>query len=159
MNTFKLELQIKPTQYDETEHELEAKIFIDDKEISDEFISLYGLIESLKQSGEYFIYNCECGVPGCASILDGVKVKHKQNNIHWKLRLPVSYFGFNKYRTYLKTVKNTNFTFDKAEMIKHIKTECERVLTTLDSSMTFDEFHDNTSFIMNKFVELESVLL
>lgn len=159
MNNFDLKLFIispeKPEEYNE--HTLEAKIYIDGVEVSNESVSLYDLIESLKQSGEYYIYNCSCGVPGCAKILNGVKVKHKSNTIRWKTRIPVSYFGFKNWRTYVKTVKNKNFYFEKNKMLEIIKKECYRLLDEIPEDMVFDEFNDNSYYIRDRFEDLQEI--
>lgn len=170
MNKFNLELQIVGPDSDDTDNEytLEAKIFVDDIEISGEYVSLYDLINSLKKSGEHFIYNCSCGEPGCARIANGVKVKHRANVISWKTRIPASYFKYKNYYTYLKTVKNRNFQFSKSDMIENIKNECERILhevTVEDSHIRslgsdsglkykFNDLDDNSYFLRNGLDEI-----
>lgn len=56
-------------------------------------INIEALIDSLKQSGAFFIFTCDCGVPDCTGIYEGVKVIHNGNNITWQLQEPLGRIG------------------------------------------------------------------
>lgn len=72
--------------------------FINGEQIlSDYPINIYCLEESLKKSGEYYLFTCSCGDPGCAGIHELHKVLVKDNSIIWSILKPeFLYFEFDK---------------------------------------------------------------
>lgn len=49
-------------------------------------VDLFALERSIRQSGEFFIVTCLCGVPACAGIKQGIQVRHSETNTHWIVR-------------------------------------------------------------------------
>lgn len=49
------------------------------------------LAASATSSGEYFIFTCNCGDPGCVGIDEGVLVSHDGSGVTWKLRTPLGW--------------------------------------------------------------------
>lgn len=46
-------------------------------------IDLLELVDSTKQSGEFYIWTCNCGIPECAGIHQGVNVTLAENTVNW----------------------------------------------------------------------------
>lgn len=67
------------------------QIQIDGKSISDDPVDLLALVDSLRSPGEHYIFTCDCGIPACARIEQGVNVTHAEGLIHWELIIPVSW--------------------------------------------------------------------
>jgi hypothetical protein len=59
-------------------------------------IDLHQLAATLRQDGEHFIITCSCGVPECAGIKVGVKVRSDAKCVHWTVRGvgPTKVFSF-----------------------------------------------------------------
>lgn len=48
-----------------------------------ELLDLEQLQSSLNADGDFFIWTCSCGVPGCAGMFDGVRVTHGNGKTAW----------------------------------------------------------------------------
>lgn len=55
------------------------------------YIDPVDLVASASMSGEFFIYTCDCGNPGCQGIHDGVMVSHTSEKVVWRLKNPISW--------------------------------------------------------------------
>lgn len=49
------------------------------------------LASSAGHSGEFYIFTCNCGDPGCVGIDRGVMVTHGAEEIVWRLRMPMGW--------------------------------------------------------------------
>lgn len=49
------------------------------------------LAASAASGGEYFIFTCNCGDPGCVGIDEGITVTHDSSTVTWKLRVPLGW--------------------------------------------------------------------
>jgi hypothetical protein len=49
-------------------------------------VDLSALEQSIRQSGEFFIVTCLCGIPACAGIKQGIEVRHGETSTHWIVR-------------------------------------------------------------------------
>ncbi|WP_022661848.1 hypothetical protein [Paucidesulfovibrio longus] len=49
------------------------------------------LAASAAAPGEYFIFTCNCGDPGCVGIDEGILVGHDSSSVTWKLRTPLGW--------------------------------------------------------------------
>lgn len=84
LDTFELKLNVK----EDEEHQtlISYSIYINQRNIApNNEIDLVNLALSCQQDGEFYIINCECGVPECAGIRQGVKVTNTENHIIWKV--------------------------------------------------------------------------
>jgi hypothetical protein len=52
-------------------------------------IDLHSLLLSLKSSGEYDIFTCGCGEPGCASVWNNCIVLHGHDSVSWLVPHPI----------------------------------------------------------------------
>lgn len=50
-------------------------------------IDMRHLVASMRGSGQYDIFTCSCGEPGCAGIWEGIVVLHWPNSIRWLIPL------------------------------------------------------------------------
>lgn len=55
------------------------------------YVDPVNLITSITMSGEFFIYTCDCGNPGCQGIDEGVTVSHAGDTVVWRLKNPISW--------------------------------------------------------------------
>lgn len=103
---------------------LDAEIWVDG-ELLDEphFIDLPQLVHSLHVAGWYEIYTCGCGVGGCAGIVEGIHVTHREGLIDWSFRRPQRAGNLlaPALSEWERTAVRVSFTFDKAQMLAAIE--------------------------------------
>jgi len=47
-------------------------------------LDISALYNSAQESGEFFIWTCECGIPECAGIYHGIRVTHAAHTVVWQ---------------------------------------------------------------------------
>jgi hypothetical protein len=103
---------------------LDAEIWVDG-ELLDEphFIDLPQLVHSLHVAGWHEIFTCGCGVGGCAGIVEGIHVTHREGLIAWSFRRPQSAGNLLEpaLSEWERTAVPVSFTFDKAQMLAAIE--------------------------------------
>jgi len=109
--------KVEPIEYTfdktgEIRHYADLSLFIDNDELLIGYpIDLSELVESLKASSDCFIITCDCGIPQCAGIFQGIKVKHNADEIEWRITQPIK----------------AHYTFSRKEYTEAL----EMLLTTL----------------------------
>jgi len=63
-------------------------------------VDLIQLISSLLSPGEFDIFTCACGASGCASIWEGVRVRHSPRIVGWRLKTPFSGKDFEEVKNW-----------------------------------------------------------
>lgn len=103
---------------------LDAQFWVDG-ELLDEphCIDLPQLVHSLHVAGWYEIYTCGCGVGGCAGIVEGIHVTHREGWIDWSFRRPQSAGNLldPALSEWERTAVPVSFTFDRAQMLAAIE--------------------------------------
>lgn len=51
-------------------------------------IDYHDLVKSATEPGEYFIFTCGCGEPGCTGIFQSVLIEHEKGKIYWQIPEP-----------------------------------------------------------------------
>jgi len=65
---------------------IDEELMIDGELINTEnCVDLSELVNSIFDSGEFFILTCDCGEAGCAWLHKGILVKHVQHTICWTM--------------------------------------------------------------------------
>jgi hypothetical protein len=82
--------------YDASSSYLKAQIYIDNKPLmypylrDEHAIDLFALEKSLQiNNQELLIFNCTCGIPRDAGIINGIKIYYQENNIKWEFDTPL----------------------------------------------------------------------
>ncbi len=80
-------------QFESESNDLYIELAIDDQLLVNPkhdhlAIDLAELVKTLEDDGEFFIITCTCGDPGCAGIMEGVKVHHNGKMVYWQFRIP-----------------------------------------------------------------------
>lgn len=102
---------------------LDIKTYINSLEFfPDLCIDIFALDASLKDSGEYSLFTCGCGVPECAGIWENPNVKIEEDKIIWNIYQPEAH----------------TFIFDKNELI----TSINNLKKTLLKEKTIEEWED-----------------
>ena len=77
--------------------QLVVECFIDGKTTThwqDLPIDILELVDSVKQTGEYHIWTCTCGIPECGGIKKGITVEIRTHSVTWKHSgRPLEHFG------------------------------------------------------------------
>ena len=89
-----------------TRHYACVTLLIDGKKLFDEYsVDMEELVKSLSTSGEYFIITCDCGIPECTGIHQGIVVTHNADQIEWQLTQPITANFTFSYQDYFKTIE------------------------------------------------------
>ena len=100
-------------------------LLIDGHPIDAPAVNLVELYRSLRLPGEYAIFTCGCGVPGCAYIEEMVHVTHEGNQVTWQLHMPVAYVQPDSpadlelsvlFEAWQRTAEMYTFVFDRAAL-------------------------------------------
>jgi hypothetical protein len=148
LNKFKF--QIVPV-YSKRGSYFQSKIWIDDEVFYDDtVVHLERLIDSMYQSGRYFLMTCECGVAGCAGFFHEIRVKTKQDTVVWMMP------NFGLYRKH----RLAKIVLSREQMYAEITRELRRVYPFLKSKWYWEEQHlsQQKYYLMSKF-PLDSGLL
>jgi len=113
-------------------------------------IDFFQLVESLKASGNYYIFTCGCGSAGCAGIEDGVEVEHHNNIIEWRCRLPQSMDGFDSYEAWLAGSELHHAVFEQDQ----IKAEVYRALDEMRNTHNKDTEYSPYGFERSAIIQL-----
>jgi len=73
-------------------------------------MDVFALVESAKKPGTYFIWTCDCGIPECAGIYQGVQVIHRPDTVVWKdNKHPLKHFPYAEFDKgeYTQTIQTT----------------------------------------------------
>jgi hypothetical protein len=128
MNTFKLKFSVEPFALKSTDDSENCGTQWADQEIwidgvcveASHIVDLNELINSLSQSGEFFIFTCECGIAGCAGIEEGVQVSHESELIHWNLLNPVSSYDIKPRNEWRNRATKISYVFERKQMLANI---------------------------------------
>lgn len=102
---------------------LDIKTYINSLEFfPDLCIDIFALDASLKDSGEYSLFTCGCGVAECAGIWENPNVKIEEDKIIWNIYQPEAH----------------TFIFDKNELITSINNLKKNLL----KEKTIEEWED-----------------
>ena len=102
---------------------LDIKTYINSLEFfPDLSIDIFALDASLKDSGEYSLFTCGCGVAECAGIWENPNVKIEEDKIIWNIYQPEAH----------------TFIFDKNELITSINNLKKNLL----KEKTIEEWED-----------------
>jgi hypothetical protein len=96
-------------------------------------VSYEQLVRSTEADGQYYIFTCQCGVPGCIGITAGITVNHTDTITHWHITDPVQQtFVFDRYKL-----------LDKVQLVRKqcIKLIKQQLLQS-DASVEFEIFDD-----------------
>lgn len=141
VNTFELVFDIHVEKLDGKIRAISKSIKIDGIKINSKIsLSLRELINSLYLEGNYYIFTCSCGIPGCAEIAEGIKVTFEKDMIHWKVYDPISTSGYESYDAWKAAAKNIHYIFNRKDMINNIS-------NALDSIK--NKSHNSAEFIFN----------
>ncbi|NOT11050.1 MAG: hypothetical protein HOP23_04315 [Methylococcaceae bacterium] len=147
MNTFDLRFFVEQhTQeqidYGEGTALVYQKIWIDGQHLDEPYsVCLNDLTRSLFYPGEFKIFTCGCGYAGCASIFDGIFVRHEPGLIRWRFRRPVSCREFGTadddgYDDWIQKALWSEYAFDRNQMLTNIANALNdiRIQTDIDAS-------------------------
>ncbi len=87
----KLELKLKAHSHSDgidylvLEIKVEGQLLVDFEYYTSD---LAALMQSIESNGEFFIITCWCGIPECAGINLGVKVRHEDKVTYWQVQQP-----------------------------------------------------------------------
>lgn len=107
-----------------------SEIWVDGQHLDEPHpIDLPLLVQSLHVPGCYEIFTCNCGVAGCAGIVEGIEVTHDAGLVRWFFRRPQSVSTLNppSFDAWEKTAKRITLTFDLAQMVHAVQTYLETV--------------------------------
>jgi hypothetical protein len=117
---------------------LTKTLTVDGKAFNEKFeLDMEELANSCRFDGEFEILTCGCGVAGCAGIDEGIHVTHRNGNVYWKVRNPIS------YPTHKELPKNINYkehTFDKKQYVDAIRIGVSEGKSLLRRAEEKDEF-------------------
>ncbi len=115
LNQFKFQIvhvQDKRSSYFQT------KIWIDNEEFyGDTSVHLENFVNSLYQSGSYFLMTCSCGHAGCAGFFHKIRVKTKEDTVVWMMP------NFGMYRKH----QLAKIVLSRAQIYAEITQELKRV--------------------------------
>jgi hypothetical protein len=145
MNTFELrffvEKHTKGQIYNNEEFRLVyQEIWIDGQHLDEPYpVCLMELTRSLFYPGEFTIFTCGCGYAGCASIFDGIFVRHEPEVIRWRFRRPVSSREFctdddeEGYDGWIQKATWSEYVFDRNQMLTQIADALHDIRSRTDS--------------------------
>jgi hypothetical protein len=129
LNKFKF--QIVPV-YSKRGSYFQSKIWIDDEVFFDDTVVHLGrLVESMYQSGRYFLMTCSCGEAGCAGFFHEIRVKTKQDTVVWLMP------NFGLYRKH----RLAKIVLSREQMYAEITRELKRIYPFLKTKW-YCEVHD-----------------
>ncbi len=76
------------------------------------------LAASADSPGEYFIFTCNCGDPGCVGIDRGVQVTHTSGNVVWTVRHPL---GWPPDQELPDWTHELEYRFDRREYVETVE--------------------------------------
>lgn len=128
INKLNFQISYKDSTWDKTTtRHIILKIMIDNIEYSSWGYSFTSLFDSISKDGEYYIFTCSCGTPGCAGIFNGVIVIHEENHIIWKVPDPISIDTDDENYNEDDEVKYKTYTFDKNQYAGSIISAIEKI--------------------------------
>lgn len=88
-------------------------------------VDVLELVRSLYAPGERYIFTCGCGESGCASIWDGVQVRHAPGRIYWHFRRPMAMPLTNQndrieFEQWLQNSTEATYVFDRSQLMSEI---------------------------------------
>ncbi len=107
-----------------------SEIWVDGQHLDEPHpIDLPLLVQSLHVPGCYEIFTCNCGVGGCAGIVEGIQVTHDAGLVCWSFRRPQSAGNLMDpaLSAWEKTAKQVTLTFDRAQMVYAVQACLETV--------------------------------
>jgi hypothetical protein len=90
MDILGIRLQLYPDSSSATQY-MVAELFVNDVPLADFSYfatDLNELLASTEKDGEFFILTCWCGVPGCAGLGQGIKVRREPKVVYWRMLEP-----------------------------------------------------------------------
>lgn len=84
------------------------------------------LVASANGSGEYYIFTCSCGDPGCVGIDEPVRVEHTADEVRWVVRDPLAWPTGEELPEWTRDIA---FIFDRAEYVSTVATALNQAKT------------------------------
>lgn len=82
-----LELEVCAVGHDDTDVWMQGSLVVAINRArpytEDEIVLADRLLASLEQDGDFQIFSCVCGMPGCAGRAKGIRVQHRQGVVEW----------------------------------------------------------------------------
>jgi len=87
-DTIRIEYDLQAINNPLSVRDVVPSVWINDERLYPEFtVDMREVVASIKGPGQYDIFTCSCGEPGCAGIWEGVIVIHWPNSIRWLIPL------------------------------------------------------------------------
>lgn len=141
-DVFELRLKVGSEDIAEGQRRIYSEIWVNGRCIDEpHFLDLPLLVQSLHKEGWFEIYTCNCGFASCAGIVDGIRVIHDVQYIHWYFRRPQAAENlldeaWNKWEA---TAVPVAFTFERDQMLLAIKTYLDLICRIVgDDPSAFD---------------------
>ena len=101
-------------------------VIVDGRSMLERFtLDLRELVASTHANGEYWIFTCGCGEPGCAGIGNPIVVQHGADMVYWLVPAPIRQPRSDEPR-------NVEFTFERRSYFFVVKAALERALRMSD---------------------------
>lgn len=124
-DVFGLQLKVGDSPSHEGAKQLYAEIWINGQHIDEpHFLDLPLVVQSLHEEGWFEIFTCSCGFGSCAGIVNGIRVIHDRQYIHWYFRRPQAAdncFEEEAWERWQSTAVPVAFTFERNQMLVAIK--------------------------------------
>lgn len=109
---------------------IEPQILVDGLPFhADYTVDIFEATASCRKEGEFFIFTCGCGVPGCAGIYQGVEVLHNDHLIFWKVLNPL--IDQNRQSEKVEMNVKDEFVFSKTQYTEAISKGLEEIKESL----------------------------
>ena len=118
MNTIKLLYTIK--RYEGGEQDvLVPRILVDGSPFHDEFtVDIRGLVASVRDAGEFYIFTCGCGEPFCAGLAEGVHAEHGDERVTWRVADPITQ---DLCEEPPESISYVEYSFDRNEYLEAVR--------------------------------------
>ncbi len=115
---------------------IEPQILVDGLPFhADYTVDIFEAAASCRKEGEFFIFTCGCGVPGCAGIYQGVQVRHSDDFIYWKLPNPLDQ---NRQSESVERNVEDEFVFSKKQYAEAVSEGLEEIKESLRKDKNLD---------------------
>lgn len=113
-------------------------IEVNDKKLIDRYVDFMALhLSAIAEDTSYhYIYNCSCGVPGCAGIYDEIKVVKEEDSIIWRFEKEIYHHLLTDKAKQSLLVEDEDYVivFDKKQYREEIERLLEEMWKTRNTS-------------------------